>query len=122
MTIYDQIWQNTTKYDQILLNRTKYDRIYYQNFSFESKKIAMKCFRSEMTRPPPSEIFRKFIHFGIDRLPSDSDEYDAEGAKSHSNESVTYEGFGLALEICCYVIHTRYKVDLRYICFSFIVF
>ena len=30
----------------------------------------MKFFGSEITpTPPPSEIFRKFIHFGIDRLP-----------------------------------------------------
>ena len=48
---------------------------------------------------------------------SDSD--DAEGWKSHSNDSVTYEGYGLALEMCCYVSHTRCKVDLRYISFSF---
>ena len=33
-----------------------------------AKKIATKFFGSERT-PPPSEIFRKFIHFGIDRLP-----------------------------------------------------
>ena len=48
---------------------------------------------------------------------SDSD--DAEGWKSHSNESVTYEGYRVALEMCCDVSHTRCKVDLLNISFSF---
>ena len=34
-----------------------------------AKKIAMKFFRSEMTPPSLSEIFRKFIRFRIHRLP-----------------------------------------------------
>ena len=36
---------------------------------FKAKKNATKFFGSEMTPPPLSEIFRKFIAFGKYRLP-----------------------------------------------------
>ena len=39
------------------------------HLGFYIKKSAMNFIRSEMTPPPPSRIFRKFIHFGEDRPP-----------------------------------------------------
>ena len=54
MTTYDQKIQNMIKY---MTNTCD------QNFSFESKKCAMKCFRSERTPLPPFGISSKIHPF-----------------------------------------------------------